>query len=76
VFSHVASYGNLDTMKWLFENKFSYDNRMFCFAILCGKIENIKWLLENKSLYNAINLILIQMKIIKIYLDWLEKIYI
>ena len=39
-------------MKWMLENKFSYDDWSFLCAAKNGNIENMRWLLENKFSYN------------------------
>ena len=44
--------GNLEALKWLFENKCPWHYYTFASAALNGNLENMKWLLENKCPWN------------------------
>jgi len=41
----------LDNIKWLFNNDFYYDSRVFGAAITNGNVKNLDWLLEKKFPY-------------------------
>jgi hypothetical protein len=47
VFAYAAESGNLKMMKWLLENKCSWNSRTFEYAALNGNLENMKWLFKH-----------------------------
>src|SRR5258706_11328384 len=48
LFKLNAKYGNLDNLKWLLANHFSFDELTFAWAAENGNIDNLKWLLANR----------------------------
>jgi hypothetical protein len=49
--------GNIENVKWLLKNGFSYNNRSFIYAIECNNLV-VKWLFKNKFPYKKKYLIM------------------
>ena len=48
LFSNIARNENLNSIKWLYERKLSYDKHVFESATINGNLENMKWLFNNR----------------------------
>ena len=51
-FKYATLNGNLENMKWLYENNCPWEEKTFSCATLNGNLENIKWLEMNLCFKN------------------------